>query len=65
MWLVLLIGVVLATGPLLDIVEDWRANCSARKDLSRMHSHEVAGHRWDCLHGQWMDRAGNQFPPHA
>jgi hypothetical protein len=54
MWLALLIGVFLLCGPLVDTLEEWRANRSARRDLSRMRQHEAVGHRWDCIRGQWQ-----------
>ncbi len=54
MWWVLLIGVFLLSGPLVDTIDEWRGNRSARQDLSRMRQHEAVGHRWDCLRGQWQ-----------
>ncbi|HUO00420.1 MAG TPA: hypothetical protein VMU69_29840, partial [Bradyrhizobium sp.] len=46
MWWLLLIGVFLVSGQLVDTIEDWRASRSARKDLLRMRQHEAVGHRW-------------------
>jgi hypothetical protein len=54
MWWILLIGVLLLSGQLVDTIEDWRASRSARKDLFRMRQHEAVGHRWDCARGQWQ-----------
>ena len=54
MWWVLLIGVFLLSGQLVDTIEDWRASRSARTDLSRMRQHEAVGDRWDCVRGQWQ-----------
>ena len=54
MWWVLSIGVVLTTGPLVDIVEEWRANRCARNDLSRMRLHESVGHSSDSVRRQWL-----------
>ena len=54
MWWLLLIGVFLLGGPLVDTIEEWRGVRSARQDLSRMRQHEAVGHRWDSLRGQWQ-----------
>jgi hypothetical protein len=54
MSLVLLIGVFLLSGLLIDTFDEWRAGRSARRDLFRMRQHEAVGHRWDCLRGQWQ-----------
>jgi hypothetical protein len=54
MWWVLLIGVFLLSGQLVDTIEDWRTRRAARKDLFRMRRHEAVGDRWDCVRGQWQ-----------
>ena len=54
MWWVLLIGVFLLSGQLVDTFEDWRASRSARKDLFRMRRHEAVGDHWDCVREQWQ-----------
>jgi hypothetical protein len=54
MSLVLLIGVFLLGGLLMDTFEEWRAGRSARRDLVRMRQREAVGHRWDCRRGQWQ-----------
>jgi hypothetical protein len=51
---ILLVGVFLLSGQLVDTIEDWRANRAARKDLLRMRQHEAVGDRWDCVRGQWQ-----------
>jgi hypothetical protein len=53
MWWTLIIGLVLAY-PAFEMVEEWRLQRAAQKDLVEMRRHAASGHRWDATRGQWV-----------
>ena len=53
MWLGLIVSLVF-TYPIIEVIEEWRIQRSAKKDLREMRKHVSADHQWDITRRQWV-----------